>query len=421
MKPTTKNGSVSPCRRPSLRRREFLELIPTVAGAYYWTMDGRAASALQRQAGSAGRRLRITGMEVFAVRATPRTTWIFVRMNTNLGLTGLGEVTLGGRTDVPELGKMFELVRETSPFDIQQYRQRGRSLAEAGSLPMATAFSALEQAQWDLIGKALDAPVFNLFGGKLRTELPVYANINRATVDRLPASFAANARRAVDEGFRAIKAAPFDGFPSLDASQDEIRRATELGIACVESMRSAIGPDVKLKIDCHSHFDVELAVAVARRLDPQNLSWYEEPVPPQRVEDTKVIRAAISQPMAGGEVLFGMEGFAPLCREHAVDVIMPDVKHCGGLLEARRIAALAELHDVLVSPHNPTGPVATAASVQLCASMSNFDILEYQWNEVPWRGDLVDPPEQFRDGHISVPDRPGFGVELNEDVVRAHP
>jgi galactonate dehydratase len=359
-------------------------------------------------------------MAVFVIRATHRTNWIFVQLKTNRGLTGLGEASLGRRAEAPELAQLFELVREQSPFEISKYRERGWNLAKSGDLSLATAFSAIEQAQWDLVGKALDAPVYDLFGGKLRNELPIYANINRATVDRSPAFFAVNAKTAVEDGFAAIKAAPFDGFPQLSAPQDKIERATQIGIACVESMREAVGPEVKLKIDCHSHFSIELAVSVAHRLEPQELSWYEEPVAPQKVDETRAIRGAISQRIAGGEMLFGMEAFAPLCQEHAVDVIMPDVKHCGGILEGWRIASLAELHNVSVSPHNPSGPVATAATVQLCAGMTNFEILEYQWNEVPWRADLIDPPEQIQQGQIRVPDKPGFGVELNEKAVQEH-
>ena len=185
-------------------------------------------------------------------------------------------------------------------------------------------------------------------------------------------------------------------------------------------MRAAVGPEVAVKIDAHSNFDVPLSIEIARRLQPYRLSWYEEPIPPQRVNDTKTIHDAIEQRMAGGEFLFGMAGFAPLCEQRAVDVVMPDVKHCGGLTEARRIAAIADLYDVAVSPHNPSGPVATAASVQLCAAMSNFDILEHQWGEVPCRGDLLEPPERFENGRIRVPDAPGFGVELNEAVAREH-
>ena len=159
---------------------------------------------------------------------------------------------------------------------------------------------------------------------------------------------------------------------------------------------------------------------MARRLEPQRLSWYEEPVPPTDLTSTKAIKDGISQTMAGGEFLFGVEGFAPLCRERAVDIIMPDVKHCGGVTELRKIATIAELHGVLVSPHNPSGPVSTMVSAQVCAGLPNFDILEYQWNEVPWRGDLVDPPERFTNGILEVPDGPGIGITLNETVVREH-
>ena len=166
--------------------------------------------------------------------------------------------------------------------------------------------------------------------------------------------------------------------------------------------------------------DVPLSIDVARRLEPHRISWYEEPVPPQQVSDTKTIHDAIQQPMAGGEFLFGMQGFAPLCQQRAVDIVMPDVKHCGGLAEARRIAAVADLHGVAVSPHNPSGPVATAASAQLCAAMLNFDILEFQWGEVGWRGDLIDPPERFENGSIAVSDAPGFGIALNDAVAAEH-
>jgi galactonate dehydratase len=383
-----------------------------------WAALGGAGSGIR--AGTAESALRVTGMEVFEVTATRRTRWTFVRLRTNDGLTGLGEGSLSRGNNPPPFDRFFPLVSGESPFAIARYRELGRQLASSGDLSMATAFSAIEQALWDLVGKALGAPVYDLLGGKLRNELPVYANINRKTADRSPQGFASNAARAVEQGFSAIKAAPFDGFPELDAPAEDVERATESGIACIEAMRAAIGPDVELKIDCHSHFDVELAVSVARRLEPQALSWYEEPVAPERIAATRAIATAIDQRLAGGEVLFGMERFAPLCRERAVDVVMPDVKHCGGILEGRKIATVAELHGVLVSPHNPSGPVGTAASVQLCAGVTNFESLEYQWNEVDWRGELVEPPERILGGTISVPVEPGLGVALNEKLVLEH-
>jgi len=124
--------------------------------------------------------------------------------------------------------------------------------------------------------------------------------------------------------------------------------------------------------------------------------------------------------MAGGEILFGVAGFAPLSRARAVQVIMPDVKHCGGLLELTRIAAVAEADGVTVAPHNPSGPVSTAASIQVCAVLKNFRLLEFQWGEVDWRHDILQPRETFEQGSIRVPERPGFGIELNERVVREH-
>ena len=401
----------------SRTRRVFLGALPLLMGLP-WSIARPAAGRFT--IGQAERAIRITGMELLVVRATQRTNWLFVRLATNIGLTGLGEASMGRQTELPELERFFALVRDASPFEIERYRARGLGSAGTGDRRLATAFSAIEQAQWDLVGKALDAPLYDLFGGALQRSLPVYANINRATTDRSPRGFAATARQAVEDGFRAVKAAPFDGFPSLDAPAGDVSRARDLGTACIEAMRTAIGPDVALKIDVHSNFDVDLAVDVARRLEPQQLSWYEEPVPPTDLDGTKTIHDAITQPMAGGEFLFGTAGFAPLCRERAVDVIMPDVKHCGGMTELRKIATIAEVHDVLVSPHNPSGPVSTAASAQLCAGMPNFDILEYQWNEVPWRSELVDPPERFSAGALPVPDGPGIGVTLNDAVARAH-
>ena len=402
------------------RREMLMSGSAAAAGAVLW--PGLATSAPT---------LRVTTLELLPMRATARTVWLFVRLGTDAGLTGVGEASdafgfantsqQNARTMEAELRALFRLVEGRSPLEIAAYRREGERLVAGRGLIPATAYSAIEQALWDLAGKALDVPTYSLFGGKLRDRLPVYANVNRATRPRTPQGFAAAALAAVKEGFRAVKAAPFDGFPPPGAASTAIETAAETGIACVAAMREAIGPDVELMIDCHSFFDVPLAERVARRLEPQKLSWYEEPVAPERVEDTLEIRKRIQQPMAGGEVLFGVAGFAPLCRTRAVHVIMPDVKHCGGLLELTRIASMAEADGVEVAPHNPSGPVSTAASVQVCAVLKNFRLLELQWGEVDWRGDVVRPRELFEEGTIRVPDRPGFGIELNDAVVRAHP
>ena len=278
--------------------------------------------------------------------------WLLVRLGTDAGLSGLGEASDAfgfantTKQDAArmesELRAFFELVEGRSPLEIGAYRQRGEPVAAKGGLVSATAYSAIEQALWDLAGSALDVPTHALFGGRLRTSLPVYANINRATAPRTPAGFAAAARAAVRDGFKAVKGAPWDGFPPTGSSAAAIETAVESGIACVAAMREAIGPDVELMVDCHSFFDLPLAERVARRLEPLNLAWYEEPVAPERIEETRDIRRRIKQPMAGGEVLFGVAGFAQLMRDQTVGIVMPDVKHCGGLLELTRIAAVAE-------------------------------------------------------------------------------
>jgi galactonate dehydratase len=375
--------------------------------------------------------LNVSGFELIPVRATDRTVWLMVRLRTDQGITGLGEASdafgflnttkeQAARME-SELGKFFELVQGKSPLEIEAYRQKGKPVAAAGGLVSATAYSAIEQALWDLAGQTLHVPTYVLFGGTIRDSLQVYANINRVTQPRTPAGFAATAKRAVEDGFRAVKGAPFDGFPKPGSPASEIRAAVEKGINSVAAMREVIGPDVELMTDCHSFFDVPLAQSVARRLEKYNLAWYEEPVAPTRIEEMLEIRHSIQQPMAAGELLFGVKGFAPLCERQAVNVIMPDVKHCGGLLEITRIAAMANAHGVAVAPHNPSGPVSTAANVQIAAGMLNFKILELQWGEVAWRSELIVPEERFEHGTIQVPARPGFGIQLNDKLAKSHP
>jgi len=376
-------------------------------------------------------RLRVTRLELLPVRATSRTVWLIVRLGTDAGIVGLGEAsdafgfantTKADATRMEtELRTFFSLIEGRSPLDIGDYREKGKPLAAKGGLVSATAFSAIEQALWDLSGKALDVPCHALLGGRVRQVLPVYANVNRATNPRTPAGFAAAARAAVRDGFRSVKAAPFDGFPAPGSPASAIKAAVDDGIASVAAIREAIGSDVELMIDCHSFFDVSLAEDVARRLEPQKLAWYEEPVAPEKIDDTREIRRRIKQPMAAGEILFGVSGFASLIHDRTVEVIMPDVKHCGGLLELTRIAAAAEAYDVTVAPHNPSGPISTAASAQVASVLNNFRILELQWGEAPWRPDVLNPLERFEKGTIQVSDRPGLGIELNETVVRAHP
>ncbi len=355
--------------------------------------------------------MHIDRFEIVPVQVSARTTWLHILLHTNLGLTGVAEASLGNRRELPELERFFALVRDRPIPDVETYRRRGRSMAARDGLRAATAFSAIEHALWDLAGKAEGVPAHALLGSQARDGVLLYGNINRMTTERTPDGFAASAEKAVEAGFRALKAAPFDGFPPR-ADPAAIREAIDLGIRCLESIRAAVGPGIALKVDCHSHFTEAEAIEIANRLEPVDLDWYEEPVPATGVAATRRIRDAVAQRLAGGERGFGVEGFAPLVDERAVDVIMPDTMHCGGLAEGLAIADAAADADIAVSPHNACGPVSTAAALQLCAVAPGIESLELQWGEVPWRPDVVEPPERFEAGRMAIPDTPGLGVSL---------
>jgi galactonate dehydratase len=356
-------------------------------------------------------------MELLPVRVTERTLWLLLRLTLDNGMSGLGEASDAfgfsntsaedARRLESELRSYYALVEGKSPLGIEAYRQAAFPRAKA-SLLSATACSAIEHALWDLYGQLQQLPIHALLGGAVRSSMPVYANINRATRQRAPAGFAETARRALADGFRHLKLAPFDGYP---------KATIDNGIACVEAVRAAVGSDVAVMVDCHSYFNVQQSIDVARRLEPLKLAWYEEPMAPTHLAESKQIRQSIAQRMAGGETLFGVAGFAPLCREKAFDVIMPDVKHCGGLLEMRHIAALAAVDGIEVAPHNPSGPVSTLASAHVCATLPNATILEMQYGEVPWRAELLSPAEPISAGHIKISSTPGLGARLNEKLI----
>ena len=226
-------------------------MLPTTRRAFLAACGTAAGLALAPRWLEAAPTLRVTGFDLLPVRASERTVWLIVRLRTDTGLTGLGEASdafgfaNATREDAArmeaELRGLFELVKGRSPLDVESYRQRGLALASKG-LVQATAFSAIEQALWDLSGKALDVPASALFGGAVRDRLSVYANVNRATNPRTPDGFAASARAAVRDGFRALKAAPWDGFPPAGSPAARIEAAVHAGVLATRAMREAVAP-----------------------------------------------------------------------------------------------------------------------------------------------------------------------------------
>jgi galactonate dehydratase len=362
----------------------------------------------------------ITSIETRVVHVNHRGDWVFVCIHTDAGITGIGEASHSGN-DALLLAtlKYFEsLVSGEDPCQIQSIRQRLARLD--GGRISETALSGVEQALWDILGQKLETPIHQLFGGALNHRLRVYANINRHVRDRSPEGFARAAEQAANEGFTAIKLAPFDELVKPDHVRSGPGAAWRPGVERVQAVRNAVGDAVEVAVDCHNRLDASEALIVADALMDCRLFWYEEPVQHRQVDDLAQITRTVSMPTASAESVFGIEGFAPFLSERVVDVLMPDVKHDGGLAETATIAAAARMRGLAVAPHNPAGPLATAATAQVISTAPNFYILEYAWGEVPWRSELLTPAERIEDGFLVVSDLPGVGHRLNDELVSVH-
>ncbi|MBI3684207.1 MAG: mandelate racemase/muconate lactonizing enzyme family protein, partial [Acidobacteria bacterium] len=335
-----------------------------------------------------------------------------VRIHTDQGVSGIGDASHGRDERVIALVReFFQPMKGRSFSDIEHLRRLADPLASKERHSPACALGAIEQAMWDIAGRIFGVPVYSLFGGKLRDRVRNYANINRATFDRSPSGFAKLAERALQAGFDAVKLAPFDGWPT-EASAVESHVRT--GVECAQAVRKAIGPRADLLIDGHSHFTLERGLELAREFEPLNLFWLEEVCP--GIENLAAINRAARMPTAGGESIFGVKGFYPYITGKAVDILMPDIKYCGGLLEMKKIAAMGDGAGLLVSPHGPASPVGNAAAAQVCVTLPNFQILEFAFGETEGRAELIEPAERIEKGALAVSDKPGFGITLNRSA-----
>jgi galactonate dehydratase len=366
-------------------------------------------------------KITVTGLEIFNVKVNRRGNWMLTRISTSAGITGIGDASHGGADDerVRYLKQFFELIKGRSIYDIEWLRAAAEPeiLKRPNFAPAAIALSGIEQALWDIRGKAFSVPAYDLFGGMLHPKIRNYANINRSTEIREPAGFASMAERAVAAGFDAIKLAPFDDMTRDLSDAAKVEEFTKMGIARADAVRKAIGPKRDLLIDVHSHLDLDRGLQLARRMEYLNLFWLEEVTPAKPVELLARINQEAKMPTAGGEAIYGVKGFFPYIAAKAVDIAMPDVKYCGGMLELKKIAALCEAAGVPVAPHGPASPVGNVAAAHVCATMPNFHILEFSYGEVPWRAELIDPPESLDKGNINLSRRPGLGITLNEKTL----
>lgn len=376
--------------------------------------------------------MKITSIETLVCNARMR-NWIFVKVYTDQdGLWGWGEATLEWHTRsvVGAIEDLSQLLIGEDPRRIEHlwqmmYRQH---FWHGNGIVRGTAISGIDIALWDIVGKIQGVPCHELWGGRVRDYVRLYCHLGGGKMEDFYQTepddakrFGELARQAVSEGFTAFKAMAVPETMPLEGLKP-IRYAE----ACVEAMREAVGDDIDIMVDCHARPSPRMGLRFAKALESYGLYFFEEPCWPETMEDMALIQRAVSTPIASGERLIGIHSFRKLLEKRAVSVIQPDITHCGGLSEVRRIAALAEANRVSVAPHNPQGPVSTAASIELGFATPSYIICENVHKDVPWRDEVVS--ESFtvekdkEDGVIVRPNKqPGLGIEINEEEVKNHP
>jgi galactonate dehydratase len=362
--------------------------------------------------------MKITRLETFLTHAGLR-NYLFVRLTTDTGLTGVGEASLEWQEKTVETliqEWVEDRVLGADPFDLESVvGGMTRDQYQGGSTVM-TAISGVEIAMWDLIGKACGQPVYKLLGGRARERLPAYANGWYGGA-RTPEDYAQKAREVVARGYRAMKFDPF-GVAWKRMTRDEMSTAE----AIVAAVRGAVGDDVDLMIEVHGRLSVDCAIEMGRRLAPYRPAWYEEPVTPDSLPLLKEVKDALPFPVAAGERVYTLPDFFRLISARAADVVQPDPAHCGGILATKKIAAMAEAQDVGVSPHCSVGPVALCAALHVGWSTPNVLVQEnFAEYDVPWRDELVNGWNPIRLGEFVLPGKPGLGLELNVEACALRP
>lgn len=361
--------------------------------------------------------MKVTDIKTFTVDCF-RTNWVFVKVYTDEGIDGVGEATLEYKEKA--LIGAVEHIRSylvgKDPRDVEKhYHDIYRDAYWRGGAVLMSALSAVEMALWDILGKSLNVPVYRLLGGKVNDVCRIYVN-GWFSGAREPEEFAEKAKIAVERGVTAMKWDPF-GKSYMEISNADLDKA----IRCVAAVREAIGSNVDLLIEGHGRFDVPTGIRIARELEPFKPMFFEEPVPPDNIEALAAVREKSPVPISAGERLYTRRDYLELFRRRAADYIQPDVSHAGGIMELKKIAAMAEAHYIPFAPHNPSGPVANAATLQLAACCPNFCILEIMYSDVDYRRFITNESLVYENGKIKIGDKPGLGIELNEEECLKHP
>ena len=369
--------------------------------------------------------MRIAAIEFLGVNVTPRTNWSFLLVRTECGRIGTGECTLANQ-EALLAAEAARLAANITGEDARNRNRLARLIPHApGGLVAHTVLSAFEQALWDLAGQAAGQPIHALFGGALREAVPLYANINRGANPRTPEGFAAAATRAVQDGFRAVKLAPFEPLVWEDAADASQRAAYAQGLARIAAVRDAVGPAIDVMVDAHWRFSPGGAARLVQDVAPFALFWLECPVSEANHAAIRRLRSMANDRgmrLAGAETLAGLGAYRTIIEAGCYDVLMPDIKHAGGHEEIRRIAALAQTAGIEIAPHNPTGPVCHAHSVHLCATIPNLLPLEVQFGETDRFFTLVTGHDlRFDRGRATLSAAPGLGNAMDEGAARLTP
>lgn len=348
--------------------------------------------------------------------------WLFVKLETDEGISGWGECYTQIERDrniVQHIADLEPHLEGWNPFQIKHFMQMVYNdfAGRRGAMDLYCAVSGIEHAMWDVVGKALGIPVYNLLGGACRDRIRVYANGWYRGV-RSPEEFAIRAIETVKMGFTAIKFDPFPGPLRLFISREDEKIAVEN----VRAVREAVGPDVDLLIEVHRRLAPMHAVRVGKEMEAFKPFWYEEPVPSENLDALAEVRRAINIPVVVGEALYTKAEFRAVLEKRAADILNPDVANCGGILELKEIAAMAEPYYVAVSPHNYNSTtLALAATVQVAAMIPNFLITEYFFSFAETGDAISVNPFKVEDGYIKIPSGPGLGLEIDEEVLAKYP
>jgi len=363
--------------------------------------------------------MKITGLKTFVCNAY-RTNWVFVKVLTDeAGLFGWGEATLEYK-EATVVAACHDLERDLigkDPRDIEAlWHSSYRDAYWRGGPVLMSAISAVDIALWDILGKSLHVPVWRLLGGLTREKVPCYANGWFAGAEQ-PEEFGAKAAAAIESaGWKGLKWDPF-GAAYRNLEPAAFRQA----MRCVEEVGQAAAGRAEILIEGHGRFDLPTAKRIAHALEDYNVLWFEEPIIPDTIEAIADLRSSTSVPLSFGERLYGSWQFRSLLEARGADYVQPDVSHAGGITELRKIAAVAETHHIPLCPHNPSGPVANAATLQLAATLPGFYLLETMATDVPWRAEICNEDVRFEAGSMYISDRPGIGVDINEEALAKYP